>query len=63
VVCTIRVDGREVYRSKTPRAGELARYDIDLAGATTLELFTEDAGDRKGADWATWFDSTLHDSG
>jgi len=60
VVCVIRADGREVFRSKTLRPGEVARYAVDLDGVAELELVTEDAGDGKAADWATWFDPTLH---
>lgn len=60
IVCAIRVDGKEVFRSKTLRPGELARYDVDLTGGSELELVTEDSGDGRAADWATWFDPTLH---
>ncbi len=54
VVFVIRADGRELFRSAKLGPGKTAAYDVDLAGVTTLELVTEDAGDGNGSDWGVW---------
>lgn len=59
VVFVIRADGKEVFRSPRLEPGRTADYDVDLAGATTLELATEDGGDGNGADWGLWLGPEL----
>ncbi|MFM7136166.1 MAG: NPCBM/NEW2 domain-containing protein [Planctomycetota bacterium] len=54
VVFVIEADGREVFRSGKLGPGKTAAYDVDLAGVSTLELVTEDAGDGNEADWGVW---------
>lgn len=59
VVFVILVDGKEVYRSPKTQPGNTHSYEIDLEGATSLELVTEDAGDGKGSDWGLWLEPIL----
>jgi hypothetical protein len=59
VVFVIKADGRELFRSPTLNPGKTVSFDIDVAGAQTLELVTEDAGDGNGADWAVWLGPKL----
>lgn len=55
VVCVIRADGKEVFRSKTLKPNQAERFEIDVRGVAELELITEDAGDGNGGDWGFWF--------
>jgi hypothetical protein len=59
VVFVIRADGKEVFRSRTIRKTEKARYDIDLTNAKLLELIVEDGGNGNSNDWGLWLDPTL----
>jgi hypothetical protein len=59
VVFVIRTDGKEVFRSPIIRGSNQARYDIDVTGVKTLELFVEKADDQNGGNWGLWLDPTL----
>ena len=59
VVFVIKVDGKEKWRSKTTKPGQLRTYDIDLSGAKELQLTVEDAGDGTGSDWGLWLEPVL----
>jgi hypothetical protein len=59
-VSVVKADGREVFRSKKLEAGTAVHVTADIAGAKTLELLTEDAGDGNRGAWAIWCDPLLH---
>jgi len=58
-VFIIRGDGKELWRSRTVKAGTLRNFDVDLTGIQSLELTTEDAGDSNRGDWALWLNPML----
>lgn len=51
-------DGKELWRKKMGE-GEMAPFDVDVAGVSQLELRVEDGGNGNGNDWAVWFDPQL----
>ncbi len=51
-------DGNELWRKKI-KDGEMATFDVDVAGVSQLELRVEDGGNGNGNDWAVWFDPQL----
>jgi hypothetical protein len=59
VVFVIKTDGKEAFRSPTIRGTESPAYDIDVAGAKTLELIVEKATQQNGANWGLWLEPTL----
>jgi hypothetical protein len=59
VVFSIHVDGEKKWNSRTVKAGEKARYRVDLSGAAQIELRVEDAGDGKASDWGLWLNPVL----
>ena len=59
VMCVVRGDGREIFRSRRLAAGQVQDYDIDVKGIRDLELVVEDGGDGNGSDWAAWLDPVL----
>jgi hypothetical protein len=59
VVCVIKTDGNEVFRSCVIRGANQARYNVDVTGVTTLELLVENAHDHNWANWSLWLDPTL----
>jgi hypothetical protein len=54
VVCHVKGDDRELFRSKLLKTGKPAQINADVAGVKTLELITEDGGDSNRGDWGIW---------
>ncbi len=60
VVFSVALAGREVYHSPILRGGDEPEHlDLDVAGATVLDLHVGDAGDGPACDHADWADATL----
>jgi hypothetical protein len=59
IVFVIKTDGKEVFRSSSIRGATHAYYDVDVAGAKTLELLVENAYDHNWANWSLWLEPTL----
>ena len=59
VVFVIKLDGKEIWRSKKTQEGALREFSIDVSKANLLELITEDAGDGTGSDWGLWLEPIL----
>lgn len=59
VVCVIRGDGRELFRSPLVKDHQLRETTVDLRGVDRLELVVEDGGDGARSDWGVWVDPTL----
>ena len=56
----IKLDGKEVFRTPKTEPGKSHSFSIDLQGAQSLELLTNDANDGKAVDWGLWLSPTLH---
>jgi alpha-galactosidase len=60
VVARVLADGREVFRSKVMRGQEEPqRIDVELGGATVLDLHMDDAGDGPACDHADWAEAKI----
>ena len=56
----VRANGAERFRSPICRGGEEpVKVEVDLAGASSLELVAEDAGDGHSYDQADWAEASL----
>ena len=64
VVFVVSADGRKLYRSPVMHGGdEPQRIEVDLGGATGLDLLVEDAGDGPACDHADWAEAKIATSG
>ena len=59
VVFVVRADGKELFRSSKISDHQLRTLDVDLSGASRLEMIVEDAGDGANSDWGVWIDPRL----
>jgi hypothetical protein len=59
VVFVIKGDGRELYRSRQTRAGQLCSYRVAVEGVKELELSVENGGDGNDSDWGLWLGPEL----
>lgn len=59
IVCVIKTDGQEVFRSPVIRGATQAHFEVEVAGVKTLELRVEKAYDQNGGNWGLWLDPTL----
>ena len=59
VVFVVRGDGKEIFRSKTVKSGEICSKKLDVSNVEKLELITEDAGDGWANDWGLWLEPQL----
>ena len=59
VVFVVRADGKELFRSSLIKDHRLHDLDVDLSGAGTLELVTENGGDGASGDWGVWIEPRL----
>jgi hypothetical protein len=59
VIFVIKADGRELFRSAVIHGSQHPHYDVNVAGARTLELVVEKAGEHDGGNWGLWLDPTL----
>jgi alpha-galactosidase len=60
VIFFLTVNGRELYRSTTLRGGaEPARVELELSGATNLDLQVSEAGDGPACDHADWAEAAV----
>jgi hypothetical protein len=59
VIFSIKVDGKEAYRSAPIRGSEKGTYEVSVAGAKTLELIVDKAEDQNGGNWGLWLDPVL----
>ncbi len=50
----IRIDGKDIFCSDKIRDHQLRMLDLDLTGASRLEMVVDDAGDGANSDWAVW---------
>jgi len=53
-VFVVKADGREIYRSKKIAGSATAKISANIAGAKTLELVVEDAGEGNRVAWSIW---------
>lgn len=53
-VFTVRGDGRELYRSKMLRVGQIAHVDVNVSSVKDLELLTEGGEGHNHNSWAVW---------
>ncbi len=61
-VFVVKVDGKETFRSRNMRGGDTQQANVDLTGATKLELIVEEVrGDNRVA-WALWCDPKISQS-
>lgn len=54
VVFVIKVDGRELLRSKLVKDHLVRDFELEVAGVERLELIVEDGGDGANSDWGVW---------
>jgi hypothetical protein len=59
IVCVIKTDGKEVFRSSVIRGANQAHYDVDVAGVKKVELLVEKAYEQNGCNWGLWLEPTL----
>ena len=60
VVFVVMLDGKEAFRSRLTKIADGAQScEIDVTGATTIELITEQGGDGGTADWGIWIEPML----
>ena len=60
VVFAVSADGRERHRSGILRGGQQPqRLDLELGGATALDLYVDDAGDGPICDHADWAEAQI----
>ena len=60
VVFVVSADGRELFRSNVMRGGEAAQLvNVDLKGASKLDLRVLDAGDGPSCDHADWAEGKI----
>ncbi len=59
VVFVVKGDGKELFRSDVVRDWKEGHVSVDIAGADTLELIVEPAGDGTYADCSIWFSPRL----
>lgn len=59
VVFVVRGDGRELFRSKVVKSGELLFGQVGVTGVDKLELMTEESENRNHNDWSLWLRPTL----
>lgn len=59
VVFSLFVDGKKKWNSRLIKTGERARYQVDLSGASELELRVENGGDGNAGDWGLWLNPVL----
>ena len=55
----VKADGRELYRSTKIKDAKTVKIAVDVTGAKTLELATEDAGEGNRSAWSIWCDPRL----
>ena len=53
-IFTVRGDGRELYRSRRLRAGQMAEVKVDILQVKELELLTEGGEGHNHNSWAVW---------
>lgn len=54
VVFIVRTDGKELFRSDKITDHQLRMLDVDLSGASRLEMAVDDGGDGASSDWGVW---------
>lgn len=59
VVFIIKADGKELWRSRLTKPGQLPRYQIDVTGKQDVELIVKDGGDGNRSDWGLWLEPML----
>ena len=59
VIFLVRADGRELWRSKLVKPGQVVPFDLAVKDARKLELVTDPGPDGNGSDWGLWLEPTV----